>query len=461
MRLNGMGMGLVVGLLVGCNVALEDGPGMEAETLEAQEGEAQGALWTSWSWEVMTGVTPAPAAVQNAVNPVLIRTAATFRRHVGVDPPADLDWAREMVIFHAAGGQPHGATVGLAELLWSDARTLKMGVLLVLPGANCQGGATEHPHVLARVPRPDAAVRSVRYTRSQTLLDCQPPPPPPPVEDPVDVQQQLLANPGAPVLEFQAGWRQFQHGLLVAGQQAVVDFDPWRLTTCRNTHNGHPAWDITGHVRFLPGGEELQQSVRAFETVNGTPTNTPLRAPWRFTIPAGTTRAEFWFHNTSGAGSQCEAYDSNFGGNHVFDVVAQGADAVVWAGDWGGSFSRACTHQDGLAEPITVDSYVMQRACSFVDADVYVPYAGDVVAAQGILAQVEWSRDGGETVRAWLEPVERVGNNQRFRWWLPRTEMGMVAWSRYAFVFRFSVDGVTWTRLGREDGGTRTVVRNF
>ncbi len=449
---------VVVAALGACNVALEEGPTAEPEDLVGQEGEATGALWTTLAYAPLSHVTPAPAALGAPVTPVLIRTAATFRRWVQVAPPPDLDFSTEMVVFHAAGERAAGSNVAISELVFSDTRTLKIGVALSLPGPQCPAGDAVFPYVLVRVARPDVAVRSVRTARAQATVDCTPPPPPPP---PADALQQLLANPGAPVVEFQAGWRQAQHGLLVAGADMVVDFDPWRMTTCRNTHNGFPAWNIMGHARFLPGGETASASVRAFESPSGVPTNTVVRAPWRLPIPAGTTRVEFWFHNTAGAGVQCEAYDSNFGSNYVFDVVDHGATAVAWAGDWGGSFSRACTHQDGLQDPINIDSYVMQRACSFVDADVYVPLDGDVAPAHGVLAQVVFARDDETPVRAWLEPVGRVGNNQRFRWWLPRTDMGMLAWTRYSFSFRFSVDGVTWTSIAREDGTNRTVLRAF
>ena len=37
----------------------------------------------------------------------------------------------------------------------------------------------------------------------------------------------------------------------------------------------------------------------------------------------------------------------------------------------------------------------------------------------------------------------------------------MFPWTRYSFSFRFSVDGVTWTSIAREDGNNRTVLRAF
>jgi hypothetical protein len=255
-------------------------------------------------------------------------------------------------------------------------------------------------------------------------------------------------------LEFQAGWTQAQHGALVAGGKLVVDYDLNRLTACRNSHNGFPAWDLKAHVRFTPGGQLADGTVRGFDAPTGTPQGPGIKVPLEVTIPAGATRAELWFENASGAGSTCVAWDSNNGQNYGFEVLPVTPSAVGWGGNFGGSFSRLCEHQDGLAEPMKVDDYVQQRACSFVDAEVYVPGLTDAAVAhpERILAQAEGSFDNKAAFTQWLGYVGKVGNNYRFRWLLPRDQMNVTPWNTLRYTFRFSTDGATWYRVGQGAG---------
>ena len=277
---------------------------------------------------------------------------------------------------------------------------------------------------------------------------CQPPP------------------PNKATVQFLTGWTQAQHGALVAGGKLVIDYDPNRLTTCRNTHNGAPAWDLLAHVRFSPSGQQFDGTVRGFDAPAGVPQGPGIAVPFEVTIPAGATRADVWFENVSGAGSPCVAWDSNNAQNYGFEVLGASPPAIGWAGNFGGDFSRACTHQDGLAEPVTVDSYVQQRGCSLVDADVWVPGLTDAAAAhpERILAQAELSFDGKPATTAWLTFVGRVGNDYRFRWLLPRETMNAAWWNTLRYTFRFSTDGVAWYRVGQGEGPAgglpRTVLRD-
>jgi hypothetical protein len=127
---------------------------------------------------------------------------------------------------------------------------------------------------------------------------------------------------------------------------------------------------------------------------------------------------------------------------------------VKWAGDWGGSFSRDCQHQDGLGEPITLDDYIRERACMFVDADVYVPGLtdGNGEHPERVLAQVTYAPDGGIAEAAWLSYVGRAGNNYRFRWQIDRQELTHISWTTISYSFRFSTDGQTWFTIGQGDG---------
>jgi len=110
-------------------------------------------------------------------------------------------------------------------------------------------------------------------------------------------------------------------GRLVAGGIVTVEYEPGRMTTCRDTHNGYPAWDLRAFVKFNPSGVGLDQSVRSFVTNNGTPTTTAFALPAEFSIPADTTDMELWFWNSGlGGGYACQDYDSNAGQNYPYEV---------------------------------------------------------------------------------------------------------------------------------------------
>lgn len=273
-------------------------------------------------------------------------------------------------------------------------------------------------------------------------------------------------SPTASTLEFLNGWQQVQHGAIVPGGTLTVDYCLARLPECRGTHNGYPAWDTTAFARFMPMGEIQEGSVRAFESSYGTPTNNAYSVPVTFHVPDGATSVELWFRNASGAGMSCETWDSNLEANYVFAVDASAPSPVKWAGDWGNGFSRECNHRDGIAEPTTIDSWIMQRACMFVDADVYIPGLTDAGGDPSrVLAQVQLSTDGGQPTTMWLSHEGRVGNNFRYRWTLPRQELQNTSWSEIAYTFRFSTDGMNWFSIGQgegpEGGAPRTIVRDF
>ena len=61
-------------------------------------------------------------------------------------------------------------------------------------------------------------------------------------------------------LEFSAG-RQTRNGDITQNGTLTLIYDPSRLPYIRNSHNGMPAWDIMGNVRFYPGLETYSGSV--------------------------------------------------------------------------------------------------------------------------------------------------------------------------------------------------------
>lgn len=252
----------------------------------------------------------------------------------------------------------------------------------------------------------------------------------------------------APRIAFTPSWQTAQRGAVVAGQPAVIDYAIERLETCRGTHNGYPAWDVRAFVRFLPSGELVEGSVRGFNSPTGVPSNAgAVSAPFTVTPPSGTTGLEVWFKNFTGAGSSCVAWDSNHGSNYRFDVEPRAPQAVLWAGNAGSSFTRACSRQDGVPANVLLDSYLWQRACTFVEVDAWVPGLTDraALAPWAIWAEAQLSLDGAPLAPQALTFIGRFGNDYRYRFELPRSELYYgPKWSQLSYTLRFSTDGRTW-----------------
>ncbi len=255
--------------------------------------------------------------------------------------------------------------------------------------------------------------------------------------------------PPAAVLDFSAGFQQVQKGALVAGGRGVISFALERLSTCRGTHNGHPAWDVTAFVRFSPGGDVVSGSVRGFNSPTGTPTtSSAVSVPFEFAIPRTARSAEVWFKNFTGAGSTCEAWDSNLGANYRFDVEPLAFAPVQWVGRPGYSSSRLCARTEGPLETLTLDSYLQQRACVWYEADVYVPGLTDGVGGlkpHAVFAEAVLVLDGVAQPAQALSFTGRVGNDYRYRFELPKSGLYYgPKWTTLEATLRFSTDGRTW-----------------
>jgi hypothetical protein len=254
-------------------------------------------------------------------------------------------------------------------------------------------------------------------------------------------------------LTFAGGFTQTQHGAIVAGDQLSVDYDLGRLTTCRDTHNGDRFWTLDAYAQFQPGGQIVSGTVVAS---NG-PTIYPT--PFVTDVPAGATSVALWFENASPP--SCQGWDSNYGHNYVFPVVATATAPIGWLSAVGGSTDRACQHADTLADPIVIDEYARERACLFADVDVWIGGVTDGSAPhpEYVLAQVEWQKDAAAPTDTWLDDVGRTGNNERFRWQLPYELRNQADWSTATYALRLSTDGRTWTWA--EGGKKRTITRAF
>jgi hypothetical protein len=258
-----------------------------------------------------------------------------------------------------------------------------------------------------------------------------------PSGEPFETTRAPLAS--APVdaqLDFEVGWVQMQRGAIVQGGHVEVTYASSRMSACASP-------TVFSYARFDPGGELFSSDEEL-----------------SFDVPAGATGVELWFHAIAPG---CTQWDSNYGSNWVFPVIAASPSRIGWVGDWGSSTDRACQHGAGVPEPITIDEFMREQACIFVDADVWAPGTTDVTAPhpEWILAQVVWAKDGQAPVQGWLDYEGIVGHNARFRWSIPYEIRDMADWTTVSYSFRFSTDGINWTSAAQASGANRTIARAF
>jgi hypothetical protein len=270
-----------------------------------------------------------------------------------------------------------------------------------------------------------------------TACSSAPSTPAGPAREPIETRESPLASAAVDAeLDFEVGWIQVQRGAIVQGGHVEVTYAPARMSACAGP-------TVFSYARFDPGGELFSSDEEL-----------------SFDVPAGATSVALWFHAIAPG---CEQWDSSYGRNWVFPIVAASPSAIGWVGDWGSSTDRACTHGAGVPEPITIDEFMREEACIFVDADVWTPGATDVSPPhpEWILAQVVWAKDTQAPVQGWLDYEGIVGHNARFRWSVPYEIRDLADWSTVSYSFRFSTDGVNWTNADQASGASWTISRAF
>ena len=105
----------------------------------------------------------------------------------------------------------------------------------------------------------------------------------------------------------------------------MVDYDLGRLPVYRDTFRGAAMWDILALARFQPDSQILAASVTL--PVSSSPGGMTVdRSPAvaTFPVPGDASRVEMWFLNMGYAhfGDPPKAWDSHFGNNYAFAVVA-------------------------------------------------------------------------------------------------------------------------------------------
>ncbi|NVI98910.1 hypothetical protein HV824_12380 [Myxococcus sp. AM009] len=94
------------------------------------------------------------------------------------------------------------------------------------------------------------------------------------------------------------------------GSTAAIHYSADRLPQCRGDINGTtPGWTITGYYQFNNGPVQRFWVAGFSSTPNPPAPSIPLHTLGTLAV---------WFENTSRWG--CQAWDSNFGNNHLFTV---------------------------------------------------------------------------------------------------------------------------------------------
>lgn len=255
-------------------------------------------------------------------------------------------------------------------------------------------------------------------------------------------------------LTFDGAFTQRQRGTIVPGGVVTVKYDLGRLPRCRYSSGGAQLWDIEATIKFQPMGTVVTRSVT--QVVPGG----RVSVPTDFAVPLGTQYVDLWFHNLE-AQQHCDEYDSNFGNNYRFGAGPLPA-APSWAGNWGSSLARDCIARPGVPEPMVIDSYVRERACSFVEAEVYAPgfTDGGDQRLERMWAQAIPTIGGVAQAPIDLESIGRSGNNWRYRFTLPY-EYRQVGFAGASYFLRFSADGNTWFKIGQGAGPTGGAARTI
>lgn len=235
----------------------------------------------------------------------------------------------------------------------------------------------------------------------------------------IGVDETVCAPPAGPTLHFDADWSVRQSGPVVAGQTLTVHYDLARLPDCRAGYAGRAAFNIQAHALFTPMNVRQEASV-----LDGSRSSSSqwYSRPAVFDVPAGATGVQLWFHNTDRAG--CNRYDSNFGRNHAFGVVASDhARAPDWMGNVVATISRAAAGRCDGAVPfgntLSFGTWARQRAAvTDLCFEVWEPGVTDFDNAdlwRQLDARVEVRFAGATTATtSYVSLAGRTGHNARY-----------------------------------------------
>ena len=210
------------------------------------------------------------------------------------------------------------------------------------------------------------------------------------------------AGPDRARLVFGADWTQAREGILAPGGEVSILYAQSRLDQCKQTRNGYAVWDLTAHVLFQPGGQQLDASVRDGEAT--------------LTVPSDARQAIVWFESTSISG--CHMWDSNYGANYTFDV----ATPPQWVGNGDVLITRDDSGDicggGSIASGFSFDTWARQRATlTNLCFEVYQPGMtdhDDPDLWQKLDTELHWRVDNGPWNVTPVSFDRRTGNNARY-----------------------------------------------
>lgn len=121
-------------------------------------------------------------------------------------------------------------------------------------------------------------------------------------------------------LSFTADFQQTATEAFKPGAEVTILFDSNRLPYERSTNaKGKAEWTISAYTQFAPEGavSEIKlapQKGKNADTLKGV-----------FTVPADSQEVTIWFLNTGTSGNLY--FDSNFGKNYYFPIIAEFEEA--------------------------------------------------------------------------------------------------------------------------------------
>lgn len=164
----------------------------------------------------------------------------------------------------------------------------------------------------------------------------------------------IAPAPSDAAVRFELGAPMVVEGELRAGRTLEIDYDPNRLTTCRDTRYGLPAWNVRAHYRY-PSGRTGELTLYIGNTAQ--PSSLVL---------AEAGELELWFENQGYWG--CRAWDSLDGANYRV-VVDADPRAPGWMGNAAYVIDRmTCdggpcdASRRSLDDVFTYGTYARQRA---------------------------------------------------------------------------------------------------
>lgn len=227
---------------------------------------------------------------------------------------------------------------------------------------------------------------------------------------------EVCGGPQGPTLSFHADFAETQTGPVVAGRSVTLDYDIARNSSCRAGYAGRPAWSVFAVATFLP--MNVQQQVSVVDLASGQPRS----ALAQLHAPEGAQELVVYFQNNDRAG--CNAYDSDFGRNYRFPVVAAPSTrGPTWMGNASATLSRAssarCEGSQTIGTEVVFGTWARQRAAiTDLCFEAYEPGVTDFDNAElwrQLDVQVHHRLDPAQPFStSYVNLAGRTGNNARY-----------------------------------------------